>query len=119
METINKNSEQYQYAKNRVKKIKGFYIHFAIYSVINTIIIFGTFYDRSFTNNTFWSLETFSTAIFWGIGLIAHAASVFGKDLIFNKNWENRKMKEFMNKAQTKNTIRFANHGSRTTIGTE
>ena len=101
METINKNSEQYQFAKNRVKKIKGFYIHFAIYLVINTMIIFGTFYERPFNNITFWGEETFSTAIFWGIGLIAHAASVFGKDFIFNKNWEDRKIKEFMSKAQT------------------
>lgn len=96
MEKINQNSEQYQYAKNRVKKLKGFYIHLAVYIVINIMLIFGMFYDQPFTSSNFWSFGTFSTAIFWGIGLIAHAASIFGKDLIFNKNWEERKIQEFM-----------------------
>ncbi len=96
MEIINQNSEQYQYAKKRVNKLKGFYIHFAIYLFINTMIIFGTFQDREFNNANFWSFETFATAIFWGVGIITHGASVFGKDLIFNKNWEERKIQEFM-----------------------
>lgn len=96
MEILNKNSEEYQYAKNRVKKIKGFYVHFTIYIVVNMMIIFGTYFDRPFTLESFLKFETFATALFWGIGLIAHAASVFGKDLIFNKNWEEKKIQEFI-----------------------
>jgi 2TM domain len=103
METINENSEKYQYAKNRVKKLKGFYIHLTVYIVINCILLFGIFYDRPFNSATFWRFETFSTAIFWGIGLVFHAASVFGKDLIFNKNWEEKKIQEFMNKNKKAN----------------
>lgn len=98
METINQNSEQYQYAKNKVKKLKGFYIHLSIYIVINTMIIVGTFYDRPFSIENFLSFETFSTAIFWGIGLISHGVSVFGKDILFNKDWEERKIQELMEK---------------------
>jgi H+/gluconate symporter-like permease len=103
MEIIDQNSEQYEYAKNRVKKLKGFYVHLSVYILINILIISGTFYDRPFTIDTFFSFETFSTAIFWGIGLIAHAASVFGKDLLFNKKWEEKKIQEFMkNEEKTK-----------------
>ena len=98
MESINQNTEEYQYAKNSVKKLKGFYIHFGIYLIVNTMIIFGTFYDRPFNSNNFFSFETFSTAIFWGIGLFFHWISVFGKNIIFNKSWEDRKIQELMNK---------------------
>ena len=98
MEIINQTTEEYQYAKNRVKKLKGFYIHFSIYLIINTMIVFGTFYDRPFSSNNFFSFETFSTAIFWGIGLFFHGISVFGKNIIFNKSWEDRKIQELMNK---------------------
>lgn len=103
METIDQNSEKYQYAKNRVKRLKGFYIHFTIYIVINAMIIFGTFHDRPFSMANFLSFETFSTAIFWGIGLLSHGISVFGKDLIFNKDWEQKKIQEFMEKDKKSN----------------
>ena len=46
----------------------------------------------------FWRWENFSTALFWGIGLLAHGTSVFGSNLIFGKEWEERKIQEFMNK---------------------
>jgi len=39
-----------------------------------------------------------STAFFWGIGLAFHAYGVFGKHLLFSKDWEERKIKEFMEK---------------------
>jgi hypothetical protein len=103
MEIVNQNSEKYQYAQKRVKSLKGFYIHFTVYIVINTMIIVGTFYDRPFNSSNFWSFETFSTAIFWGIGLFSHAASVFGKNLIFNKNWEEKKIQELMAKDKKSN----------------
>jgi uncharacterized integral membrane protein len=102
METINQNSEQYQYAKNRVKKLKGFYGHLAVYIIINSILLV-LIYKNLDQGKNFFSFGNFSTAIFWGIGLISHAASVFGKNLIFNKNWEERKIQEFM-KREKKST---------------
>ena len=96
METINQNSEQYQYAKKQVKRLKGFYVHATIYLIVNTMLIFGSFFNRNFNANTFWSFETFATAFFWGIGLFSHGFAVFGKNLFFNKNWEDKKMREFM-----------------------
>lgn len=102
METINQNSEQYQYAKNRVKKLKGFYIHFTVYLIVNSVLII--LISKNLDNrDTFFSFGTFSTAIFWGIGLISHAATVFGKDLIFNKEWEEKKIQEFMKKDKKTN----------------
>ena len=95
METTIQNSEKYQYAKNRVNCIKRFYSHLTVYIIVNVIflVLISKNLDKG---DSFFSFETFSTAIFWGIGLIAHAASVFGKDLIFNKDWEQKKIQEFM-----------------------
>jgi len=43
-------------------------------------------------------LHTYSTAFFWGIGLVAHGLSVFGHDIFFGSNWEEKKIKELMDK---------------------
>ncbi|MCK5638887.1 MAG: 2TM domain-containing protein, partial [Flavobacteriaceae bacterium] len=40
----------------------------------------------------------FTTAFFWGIGLMFHAYGVFGKNLLFSKDWEERKIKEIIEK---------------------
>jgi hypothetical protein len=40
----------------------------------------------------------FATPFFWGIGLAFHWFGVFGKNIVFSKEWEDRKMKEFMDK---------------------
>lgn len=87
--------EAYLKAQNKVKKIMGFYRHLMVYVIINIFLIIIINVNSS---ASFWSFETFSTAFFWGIGLGFHALGVFGPDLVFGKNWENRKIKEYMDK---------------------
>ncbi len=41
---------------------------------------------------------TFSVWFFWGIGLASHWLHVFGKNVFFSKNWEEKKIREFMEK---------------------
>jgi 2TM domain len=43
-------------------------------------------------------LRQFSTAFFWGIGLAAHGLSVFMPTMILGKDWEDKKIKELMEK---------------------
>ncbi|TDD98623.1 2TM domain-containing protein [Flavobacterium cellulosilyticum] len=93
---INNPDERYNMAYKRVKKIKGFYIHFLVYILVNGFILARKFYKHG--DEDFWNWDTFSTALFWGIGIIAHASSVFGKNLFFGKNWEERKIQEFLEK---------------------
>ena len=42
------------------------------------------------------SFGTFSTPIFWGIGLFFHFLGVFGKDFLFGKAWEQRQIDKYM-----------------------
>ncbi len=48
------------------------------------------------------SFKNFSTAFFWGIGLLAHGLSVFLPTMILGNDWEERKIKEIMNKENSK-----------------
>lgn len=94
-----KNIEEirYQEAIKRVKKIKGFYSHLTIYIVINIMILIIKFQKLN-PDESFFQLENFFTAFFWGIGLLAHALSVFMPNFILGENWEERKIKELMEK---------------------
>ncbi len=98
-ETKNHRKEQaYVRAKKRVKELKGFYWHAFWYVVVNIFII--TMVAINSNNNDFWHFGTFTTAFFWGIGLGFHALSIFGKNTLFSKHWEERKIKEYMDKEE-------------------
>ncbi|UOB17220.1 2TM domain-containing protein [Abyssalbus ytuae] len=89
--------DRYLRAQKRIKELKGFYIHLFWYVIVN-IFVFIIIYVNVENNSDFWNYGTFSTSFFWGIGLFFHGLMVFGKNLVFSKNWEERKIKEFMDK---------------------
>ena len=82
-------------AQKKVKRIKGFYIHAIVYVCVNVLIIFGNYYE---SGRDLFHFDTYATAFFWGIGLLAHGLSVFGADWIFGKDWEERKIQEYLKK---------------------
>ena len=95
METAFNNQERYQRAQKRVKDIKGFYSHLTVYCFVIPFIIF---INLKFSPQFHWFW--FST-LGWGLGLFFHWVKVFGLNALgLGKNWEERKIKEFMNKNQ-------------------
>lgn len=90
-----RREDAYLRAKKKVESIKGFYWHLAVYLVVNTIIV-SIIVSNSGVE--LFSLGALSTPLFWGIGLIFHFLGVFGADVLFGTNWEQRKIKEFMDK---------------------
>jgi hypothetical protein len=90
---------RYELAYRRVKRIKGFYVHALVYVLVNGFIIISE-YNKDLLGNGVSFMETFSTAFFWGIGLLAHGLTVFGRNLFFSVDWEERKIKEFMEKGK-------------------
>ncbi len=86
---------KYQEAVKRVKKIKEFYTHALVYLMVNAMIIVANSQNSS---HGFFHWTNFSTAFFWGIGLAAHGLSVFMPTLILGKDWEDKKIKELMEK---------------------
>jgi len=97
MEKNYKKNISYQAAQKRVKDIKGFYIHLVVYLFINAALFIVSTQDEGFGNGIS-RLSNYSTLFFWGIGLFAHWASVFGPSFLFGKEWEERKIKELMNR---------------------
>ncbi len=100
-----KNPDQniaYEAAHKRVKKLKGFYIHLLVYIVVNVMIIYANYSSTRGTSSLF-EFRNFSTAFWWGIGLMAHALNVFTVDLVFGKSWEERKIRELMDREKENN----------------
>jgi len=102
MENDYLEEKRYLRAKKRVKEIQGFYWHLFWYLAINIFISFGGEIRNMFSGDSFnigdFGYGSFSVWFFWGIGLFFHWIGVFGKNIIFSKDWEERKIKEFMDK---------------------
>jgi len=94
------NDDAYSRAKHKVERIKRFYRHLAAYIIINSLI-FGIKIIKSITHgesfsDAFFDINFYGIWLYWGIGLAFHAFAVFGADYFFGKNWEENKIKEFM-----------------------
>ncbi|PZR20614.1 MAG: histidine kinase [Flavobacterium psychrophilum] len=87
--------------RKKVKAMQGFYKHLIVYLAINVFLLIIKAINTK-ADDIFFEWGTFSTAIFWGIGLFFHWYSVFGTDIILGKNWEERKIKEMMGSNQSK-----------------
>ena len=97
MEIDYKQKASYKEAQKRVKQIKGFYVHLLVYIFINIALFIVTTQHQGFINSLS-HISNYSTIFFWGIGLLAHFVGVFGPNLFFGKDWEERKVKELMDK---------------------
>lgn len=95
METNILTNTKLENAKKQVKRIKGFYIHAIVYICVNLMIIVS---NSLVSQKGFANADGYMTALFWGIGLLAHAMSVFAPDFIMGRNWEERKIQEMINK---------------------
>lgn len=86
---------KYQEAQKRVQKIKNFYIHLIVYILVNIYVIIKKTQNID-EGETIW--HAFKLAFFWGIGLVFHGMRTFDFIPIFGKEWEERKVKEIMDK---------------------
>lgn len=85
----NLNELKYQRAKEQVECIKSFYTHAIVYTIVMSVLVYINYRTTSFIWVVF-------PAIGWGIGLLSHGFRAFGYNLIFGRNWEERKIKELM-----------------------
>ena len=99
METNYQEEERYFQAKKRVEEIKGFYGNLIAYIVVNI----GLMVINLLTSPEY--LWFFWPMLGWGIGVLFHGMKVFNYMPFFGKEWEEKKIKEFMDKEeQSKNT---------------
>jgi hypothetical protein len=93
MKTQETYQERYSRAKARVEEIRSFYSHLFIYIIVIAGIAALNYYHNE------WRFAWFLFAAGgWAIGLAAHGLAIFGANPFTNKKWEERKIKEIMEK---------------------
>lgn len=94
MENHYTEEERYFKAKKRVEEIKGFYGNLIAYIVVNIGLMILNLVTSPGYLWFFWPLFG------WGIGVFFHGLKVFDYMPFFTKDWEERKVKEFMEKEE-------------------
>lgn len=84
---------RYLQARRRVKEIRGFYIHLLVYLGVNIFILVARLVKDKDMD---WG--DVNVPILWGIVILIHAGSVFIPNMIFGNDWEEKKIRELMNK---------------------
>lgn len=88
--------EKYLKAKKQVKEIKGFYGHLTSYVIVMLALLF---INLKYTPEYLWF---FWPMLGWGTGLLAHGIAVFNWFPFLSKEWEERKIKQFIEEEKNK-----------------
>ena len=97
MEINYTEQERYYQAKKRVEEISGFYVNLIAYIVFN---VFFLILNLVTSPNELWF---YLPLVGWGVGVLFHGMKVFNYAPFLSKDWEERKIKELMDKEnQTK-----------------
>lgn len=88
METLGytKETQAYKKATKRVKELKGFYGNLTSYCLVIPFLVALNLLTSPHHLWFYWPM------LGWGIGIVAHAVSVFG----IGKEWEEKKIRELM-----------------------
>ncbi|MCP4571782.1 MAG: 2TM domain-containing protein [bacterium] len=83
---------KYERARKKVEEIRGFYYHLLVYVLVNVLL----FLTNILTSRGDW---WFYWPLFgWGIGIAVHAFSIFAGSGLWGRDWEERKIKQLMEK---------------------
>ena len=94
MENNYQEEERYFKARKRVEEIKGFYGNLIAYVVVNVGLMVLNLLTSPGYLWFFWPM------LGWGIGVLFHGMKVFNYMPFFGKDWEEKKIKEFMDKEE-------------------
>jgi hypothetical protein len=92
MATVPEDQDAYRRARRRVREIRGFYVHVAVFVAVNILLHLINFVATPKVYWAFWPL------VGWGIGLLAHGLATFRWMPFLGKDWEERKIRELMDK---------------------
>lgn len=84
------DQERLDMARKKVKAMKDFYAHLFSYLIVNAFLFFLNLITSPGIWWFYWPL------LGWGIGLAFHWMSAFGINGLFGKDWEERKVREMV-----------------------
>ena len=100
--------QKYIRVRKKIEKISKFYKHLSVYLAVNTflsaIFIIGDIEAGDTFNEACFNLGNYKIWVWWGIGIFFQAIGTFGLPMIFSKDWEDRKLKEYLKEEEK---IRF------------
>jgi len=91
MDDITQNA-RYREARRHARNLRGWYIHALIY-----VLVIGGLFALNLVQNPGRIWAGWS-AFGWGLGVLAHGASVFIGPNYFGAEWEERKIREYLEK---------------------
>ena len=98
MEPDFNEAKRYQLAQKKVKGIREFYEHLTVFILVSVVLIVINLMTSPEYLWFIWCL------LGWGIGVVVHGLKAFGVSPFFNKDWEERKIREIMEKENNKLT---------------
>src|SRR5215510_357656 len=90
--TVPNDRNRYERARRRVRQIRAFDLHCAIFAAVNIVLHIINFVTAPKVYWAFWPL------LGWGIGLLAHGLASYRGMAFISKQWEERKIRELMDK---------------------
>lgn len=91
--------KRYERAKEHVKELREFYNNLITY-----ILVIGSLAAINYYQNK-WEYAWFLWPSFgWGIGIVFHATKAFKITPVFRKEWEEKKIKKYMEEEQKEKT---------------
>lgn len=94
METAIERSPEYRKALCRVRQLRGFYTHLAVYLAVNAGLLV---INLAATPGRLWVIGPLAG---WGIAVLIHGAGVFLRGSVFGVEWEQRKLRELVERQQ-------------------
>ena len=85
-------ANRYERARKRVREIRGFYSHLAIYLIVNAGLLAINLLTSPFSLWFYWPM------LGWGIGVAVHGVSVFGLAGLLGPEWEEREIRKLMDR---------------------
>lgn len=87
-------------ANTKVDRLRGFYIHVIVYICVNAFLtaikLVRNFENGETLNEAVFDFGTIVVWLFWGVGIAFHAFSVYGFDYFLGRNWEEERLRKFM-----------------------
>lgn len=97
METNYTESQRYYFAHKKVEEIKKFYHHLTVYVICNPVVIAVNLLTSPGYLWCLWCLFG------WAVPIILHGLKAFDRLPFLNKDWEERKIREILEKEDNKN----------------
>lgn len=91
----------YRRARRAVRALRGWYIHLTVYLAVNALLwtkfllVGGSEWSHGRFQGAGWPV---GPTVFWGIGLLIHGLVVWLRASQRGRDWESRKIREFMDR---------------------